>query len=148
VKAIVLGLVAIHRAGIVHRDLTPQNIVRLSGRRLAITDFGLAIDQPWKTTQVAGTPRYIAPEVLRGARVSYASDVWQLGMIMHEVLYDRRPVSGGECDGVAPSSSSGEAAGGARALAALCMACVHEDPGQRPQNAQAVARRFPSLDAG
>lgn len=143
-KAIVLGLVAIHKAGIVHRDLTPQNILRFADGRLAIADFGLAMDQPGKTTQIAGTPNRIAPEVLANGKVTYASDVWQLGMIVYEVLYGRRPTPDELVD--APSSTpaveDGIAMGG-EALRDLCAACVHPDPKRRPENAQAVARRFP-----
>jgi hypothetical protein len=142
-KAIVLGLVAVHDAGIVHRDLTPQNILRFSGGRLAITDFGLAVDRPGKTTMAAGTPNYMAPEVLDGAKVSYTSDVWQLGVILHELLYGRRPkwgeAAGGRALVAAPEAKAGGAAG---SLFELCAACLHADPDQRPANANAVASRL------
>jgi Protein kinase domain len=145
-KAIVLGLVAIHRAGIVHRDLTPQNILRFSDGRLAIADFGLAMDQPGKTTQIAGTPNHIAPEVLQGGKVTYASDVWQLGVIVHELLYGRRPTPEEIADGPPSSPVDEERSGaGEAALRALCAACMHRDPTQRPENAEAVAIRFPTI---
>lgn len=145
-KAIVLGLVAIHKAGIVHRDLTPQNILRFADGRLAIADFGLAMDQPGKTTQIAGTPDRIAPEVLANGKVTYASDVWQLGMIVHEVLYGRRPRPNeiGDDPGSTPVVEDGIAMR-EEALHDLCAACMHEDPKRRPENAQAVARRFPMI---
>ena len=145
-KAIVLGLVAIHRAGIVHRDLTPQNILRFPDGRLAIADFGLAMDQPGKTTQIAGTPNHIAPEVLKGGKVTYASDVWQLGVIVHELLYGRRPTAEEVADGP-PAPPFGDARHGAdeETLRELCIACMHRNPTQRPENAAAVAIRFPTI---
>jgi hypothetical protein len=145
-KAIVLGLVAIHRAGIVHRDLTPQNILRFPDGRLAIADFGLAMDQPGKTTQIAGTPNHIAPEVLKGGKVTHASDVWQLGVIVHELLYGRRPTAEEIADDP-PAPPFAEAQGGAdeATLRELCSACMHRDPTQRPENAAAVAIRFPTI---
>jgi hypothetical protein len=127
-RAIVLGLAAIHRAGIVHRDLTPQNVLRLPQDRLAIADFGLAIDRPGATTVVAGTPNRIAPEVLKGAKASYASDVWQLGMILQDVIQ-------AEDDDSNPTRE---------ALRRLCIACTDDDPAKRPQDAQAVAALFPT----
>jgi hypothetical protein len=129
--AIVLGLAAIHRAGIIHRDLTPQNVLRFSDDRLAIADFGLAIDRPGATTVVAGTPNRIAPEVLKGAKASYASDVWQLGMLLQDVFYGRG-VTADEIESNAPGE----------ALRRLCAACTDDDPAKRPPDAQAVADLF------
>lgn len=145
-KAIVMGLVAVHEAGIVHRDLTPQNILRFSGGRLAITDFGLAVDRPGKTTVVAGTPNYIAPEVLDGGKVSYASDVWQLGVILHEMLYRRRPKWGQTAAGrVLTSLPDAMDETEARSLYELCAACLDDNPDRRPANAGAVAKTLLAL---
>ena len=129
VGAIVSGLVAVHEAGIVHRDLTPHNILRFSGGRLAIADFGLAVDQPGQPTSVAGTPNYIAPEVLAGGKATFRSDVWQLGVLMHEVLFGCRP----------DMSRRTALAAGQERLAELCARCTHADPSGRPANARAVA---------
>jgi serine/threonine-protein kinase len=147
-KAILLGLVAVHDAGIVHRDLTPQNILRFSGGRLAIADFGLALDEPGRTTLIAGTPNYMAPEVLAGGKVSCASDVWQLGMIMHELLFGQRP-SWHESEGrrsLVPVGSSA-ASPQARALFELCLACLDDDPARRPANAGAVAGAMAEIES-
>jgi serine/threonine-protein kinase len=128
--AIVSGLGAVHAAGIVHRDLTPQNILRFSQGRLAIADFGLAVDQPGNSTAVAGTPNYIAPEILQGERPSFASDIWQLGVILHEMLFDCRP---GQAAAAAPASP-------ADALRDLCARCVDSVPANRPADVNAIAR--------
>jgi hypothetical protein len=142
-RAIVLGLAAIHRAGIIHRDLTPQNVLRFSPDRLAIADFGLAIERPGATTAVAGTPNRIAPEVLKGEKVSYASDVWQLGMMLRDVLFGRGVTADeiGRDASAVPGGDDGRGAT-AEALRRLCIACTDDDPAKRPPDAQAVASLF------
>src|SRR5947208_283132 len=80
------GLAEAHRAGIIHKDLKTANII-LSRRpdgnpRAVITDFGLAGEPAPDSGDLAGTPRYMAPELWRGAAASKASDVYALGVIL------------------------------------------------------------------
>ena len=81
------ALAAAHDEGVVHRDLKPANIM-LDGRgRVKLTDFGLA-----GVAEVrAGTPLYMAPEQLAGEGVSIKSDLYSLGLVMHE-LFTGEPV--------------------------------------------------------
>jgi eukaryotic-like serine/threonine-protein kinase len=106
-KQTALGLAAIHAAGIIHRDIKPNNII-LDGAgahvRLWITDFGLARALAGDSTlsgrgAVAGTPSYIAPELLQGNPPSQASDLYAFGVVMHEVFTSQKPAVG-------PDSSS------------------------------------------
>jgi hypothetical protein len=91
-RAVASALWAIHRAGIVHRDLTPQNLLRMGDGRVVLTDFGLATDAPDGSTSVhGGTISYMAPELLRGGRSSVASDVWALGVVMYEIVFGEKP---------------------------------------------------------
>jgi hypothetical protein len=90
-RAVVDGLAAIHAAGITHRDVTPNNILRMSDGRLVLSDFGLALLEGETTALIAGTPNYVAPEVLAGERADQRSDVWQLGLVLHEIIFERRP---------------------------------------------------------
>jgi serine/threonine protein kinase len=99
VKQMAAGLAAVHAAGIVHGDIKPSNIM-LDGAgldvRLCITDFGLArayTGEPFLSGNelAAGTPDYMAPEVLRGLEPSQASDLFALGVVLHEVFTGEKP---------------------------------------------------------
>ena len=94
-----LGISAIHAAGIVHRDIKPGNIIvdgRGPGLQVWITDFGLARAYENETTlssigALAGTPGYIAPEMFLGHPPSQASDLFALGVVLHEVFAGQKP---------------------------------------------------------
>jgi serine/threonine-protein kinase len=82
------GLHAAHQAGVVHRDLKPQNIVVSAGDKVFITDFGLAkllesgdsaVTAMTRTGQLLGTPRYMAPEQVTGGVVDHRTDIYASG---------------------------------------------------------------------
>jgi eukaryotic-like serine/threonine-protein kinase len=84
------GVAAAHAAGIVHRDLKPENILVQAPGRVYVADFGLAHvseSSLTNTGQFLGTPAYMAPEQVLGQETSAATDVWALGQIFYEVLY-------------------------------------------------------------
>ena len=101
-RQLVEGIEAIHRVGILHRDIKPNNIMlelRDSEISATIMDFGLArlneaSDTLLKTGLIAGTPGYLAPELIRGASPSPATDLYALGVVMHQVLTGDRPLVG------------------------------------------------------
>jgi tetratricopeptide (TPR) repeat protein len=110
-RQMVAGLAAIHAAGIIHRDIKPNNVMLdYSGSelRLSIMDFGLArLHEPDETvaTQslVAGTPGYMAPEILQGP--SQAADVFAFGVLMRQVLTGEPPRVGALSPSVETSPS-------------------------------------------
>jgi Tfp pilus assembly protein PilF len=94
------GLAAAHAQNVIHRDLKPSNIM-ICGPRAVILDFGLALlderrDDTGATlpSSTLGTPAYMSPEQLEGRRVTAASDVYSLGMVVFEILTATQPLAG------------------------------------------------------
>jgi eukaryotic-like serine/threonine-protein kinase len=146
-KQMTAGLAAIHGAGIIHRDIKPNNIM-LDGSgsdvRLRITDFGLAFASEHSFSGkglVAGTPDYMAPELFQGQPPSRASDLFAFGMVLHQVFTGQKPT-------LAPDGSSVTVSPRLNALgvpsfcAQLIVGCLDRDPERR---CQAFERALASL---
>lgn len=93
------GLGFAHRAGLVHADVKPQNILLNKDNQVKITDFGIALalsdSQPKERQSVVwGSPHYFAPEQAQGERPTAASDVYSIGVVMFEMLTGRLPFTG------------------------------------------------------
>jgi serine/threonine-protein kinase len=99
VEALARAMDAAHRQGVVHRDLTPANILLAEDGTPKITDFGLAKllvgagDPRTQTGEILGTPSYMAPEQAAGRHreIGAATDVYALGAILYELLTGRPP---------------------------------------------------------
>jgi serine/threonine-protein kinase len=86
------GLAAIHEQGLLHRDLKPANVMIGVDGQVRLTDFGLAVstvEAASRGARLAGTPAYMAPELLFG-KASIGSDLYALGMVLHEIFTGRR----------------------------------------------------------
>lgn len=144
-SALAEGLVAVHEAGVVHRDLKPSNIL-LSPKGPRIIDFGIA----WATgastlTHVGtavGSPGFLAPEQVRGAAVTPATDVFALGATLAYAGMADSPFGHGSSEVMLYRVVHEEAqlGGVPDALAPLIRACLAKDPEERPSTLQLSLR--------
>ncbi|MFF6782406.1 protein kinase [Streptomyces sp. NPDC012510] len=139
------GLVAVHEAGVVHRDLKPSNIL-LSPKGPRIIDFGIA----WATgastlTHVGtavGSPGFLAPEQVRGAVVTPATDVFSLGATLAYAATSDSPFGQGSSEVMLYRvvHEEPQLRGVPDAIAPLVRACLAKDPEERPSTLQLSLR--------
>jgi serine/threonine protein kinase len=140
------GLAAAHAAGLVHRDVKPQNLLLRRDGVLKLGDFGIAFGPEGTrlTTagSVLGTAAYLSPEQARGEEVTAAADVYGVGAVLYELLTGRpprNPSSIAELAATAPIESPDHTP---PALADVVMCCLEREPACRPASAADVARRL------
>jgi serine/threonine protein kinase len=143
--ALAEGLVAVHEAGVVHRDLKPSNIL-LSPKGPRIIDFGIA----WATgastlTHVGtavGSPGFLAPEQVRGAAVTPATDVFAFGATLAYAATADSPFGQGSSEVMLYRvvHEEPDLGGVPDALAPLVYACLAKDPQERPSTVQLSER--------
>ncbi len=95
--AVLSGLAAAHRAGIVHRDVKPENVLLAEDGRIKIGDFGLARATTANTSSgqlLLGTIAYIAPELVTRGTADARSDIYALGIMLYEMLTGEQPYKG------------------------------------------------------
>jgi eukaryotic-like serine/threonine-protein kinase len=76
------ALSAVHRAGMLHRDIKAENVMREEGGRILLMDFGLSALE-LRQTNIAGTPNYMAPELFEGGRGTVATDIYSIGVLLY-----------------------------------------------------------------
>ena len=144
------ALEAAHRRGIVHRDVKPGNILITDDGEVKVTDFGIARAVSEASMTVTGTTlgsvHYFSPEQARGDEVTGASDVYALGIVLYEMLTNRRPFEGDSAAGVAlkrlnedPPPPTVYRPGLPAGLVAVVMRALERDPAQRYPDAGSFA---------
>jgi eukaryotic-like serine/threonine-protein kinase len=157
--AVADGLDAVHRAGLVHRDVKPANILLADDGRILVADLGLAKavhidDEPGERRTVVGTPKYLAPEQVRGLPVDGRADLYALGVVLFECLTGQVPFTGADDTAVAKARLRGHARPVRdlapevpRPLADLVARLLSRDPGRRPGSARVVGDELVRLAA-
>ncbi len=146
------GLMALHAAGMIHRDVKPSNVLVSREGRVVLLDFGLVteIDQEGVartiTGNVVGTPAYMSPEQAMGLRLTPAADWYSVGAMLYQALTGQLPFDG-DMHGILlrkqlndPVPPHDLVRGIPRALSALCLELLARAPEQRPTGPQIVER--------
>jgi len=144
-RHVAAGMRVLHAAGVVHRDLSPKNIMVTTSGLVKILDFGLAknLDVSSGMTregQLMGTLAYVSPEHVRGIRLSYASDMFSFGTVFYELLSGRHPFVAADAASVLRNIMSLDPEPLERivpdlpkGLSALLERCLDKEPAHRPQ---------------
>jgi serine/threonine-protein kinase len=148
--AVAAALADAHRAGVVHRDVKPANVIVSAAGLIKLTDLGIAgsvlddHDDQGDGGAVYGTLPYMAPERLRGAPADPASDVYALGVLLYEALTGRRPFEAGSARALRGAQQAGPPPGAGlpgvdTSVAHACRAALAFDPQERPTAATMAA---------
>ena len=147
------GLQHAHESGLVHRDVKPGNLIVREDGALKITDFGIAraveATQLTQVGSVLGTAAYLSPEQAAGERVTAATDIYGLGVVLYELLTGRTPfvieslndlLAKHRESAVTPVRELEPAV--PEALEAAVMKCLARNPDYRPASAAALAHEL------
>lgn len=109
------ALAAVHRAGLLHRDVTARNVMREDGGRVVLMDFGAGHeDGPAAAGRsvygIAGTPLYMAPELFSGGQADQRTDIYALGTLLYYLVTRSYPVTGGSLTKIGEANAGGQRA--------------------------------------
>ena len=154
--AILSGLAAAHRAGIVHRDVKPENVLLAEDGRIKIGDFGLARATTANTAsgaQLMGTIAYLAPELVTRGTADARSDIYSLGIMLYEMLTGEQPYKGEQPMQIAYQHAtdsvprpSAKNPGVPEQLDELVLWATERTPDDRPLDAGAMLQRLRAVE--
>jgi serine/threonine-protein kinase len=153
------GLVAAHTQGFIHRDLKPKNVMLAAGGpqrdHVKLVDFGLVgmvgtplgeVTQLTATGLLIGTPAYMSPEQILGAKVSPLADLYSLGVILYEMLTGRVPFEGARTSLLTQHlTQEPPTLPPSEGLEQLTMRLLEKDPADRPTSALEVVESLEHL---
>ncbi|WP_439901984.1 Stk1 family PASTA domain-containing Ser/Thr kinase [Microbacterium azadirachtae] len=150
--AVLSGLAAAHRAGIVHRDVKPENVLLAEDGRIKIGDFGLARATTANTAsgaQLMGTIAYLAPELVTRGTADARSDIYALGIMLYEMLTGEQPYKGEQPMQIAFQHATDSVPrpsvrnpGVPEQLDELVLWATEKTPDERPNDAQEMLDRL------
>ena len=138
---------AVHAAGLLHRDIKAHNVVQADDGRVVLMDFGTGRElDDTSSSDLAGTPLYLAPEVLNGGPATVQSDIYSVGVLLHHLITGSYPVRGGTIREVRRAHEDGQRVG-IRSAAPLLRPAVariieratHPKPERRYQSVEGLA---------
>jgi eukaryotic-like serine/threonine-protein kinase len=150
------ALDAAHAAGVVHRDVKPENLLVDEDLGVKITDFGIARSSDsaklTKTGLVMGTAQYLSPEQAMGKIATSLSDLYAFGIVAYEMLAGHRPFTGSSQVEIAMAQVKQPVPalpdGVSEPLRALVERCLAKSPARRPRSAARVARYLEAVSRG
>jgi len=147
------GVTAAHEKGVLHRDLKPANVMLDGNGDVRITDFGIATLGTNVGEGVAGTPQYMAPEMLAGKAASAKSDIYALGLILFEIFTGKRAYQAKTIAELKQLHDTGTLTTPSAlvsdvdpAVERVILRCLEKDPEKRPASAMTVAVALPGGD--
>ncbi|MBO3664701.1 Stk1 family PASTA domain-containing Ser/Thr kinase [Microbacterium stercoris] len=154
--AVLSGLAAAHRAGLIHRDVKPENILLAEDGRIKIGDFGLARASSANTAtgaQLLGTIAYLAPELVTRGTADARSDIYALGILLYEMLAGEQPYKGEQPMQIAFQHAtesvprpSVKNPGVPEHLDELVLWATEKEPDERPSDAAEMLERLREIE--
>ncbi|GAA3648776.1 Stk1 family PASTA domain-containing Ser/Thr kinase [Microbacterium marinilacus] len=154
--AVLSGLAAAHRAGLIHRDVKPENVLLAEDGRIKIGDFGLARASSANTAtgaQLLGTIAYLAPELVTRGTADARSDIYALGILLYELLAGEQPYKGEQPMQIAFQHATDSVPrpsvknpGVPEQLDELVLWATEKDPDERPSDAQEMLERLREIE--